>query len=186
MNRLHRWYCRSGYWSREVRDRILPWVLEKADLGENVLEVGPGPGVVTQLLRQRTRQLTSLEIDRSLAAGLRHRFEGTNVDVQLGDATSMSFADGAFSGAVSMTMLHHVPTPELQDRLLAEVHRVLRPGSTFAGCDSRPSPVFRMAHWFDTMVLVDPATFPGRLERAGFRDICVDSASGIFRFRAVA
>ena len=54
--------------------------------------------------------------------------DGTNVTVVAGDATSMPFPDGSFSGAVCFTMLHHVPSAELQDRLLTETYRVLRPG----------------------------------------------------------
>jgi hypothetical protein len=32
----------------------------------------------------------------------------------------MPFTSGRFSAAVCFTMLHHVPTPALQDRLLAD------------------------------------------------------------------
>lgn len=186
MNAVHRWYCRSGSWADQVRDRILPWVLRDTDLGDDVLEVGPGPGVVTELLRARTTRLTSVEIDPRLAASLRERFTGSNVAVHEGDATRMPFAAGSFSGAVSMTMLHHVPSSARQDELLSEVHRVLRPGAVFAGCDSRSSLFFRLAHVLDTMVLVDPETFAQRLERAGFREVRVEVRSAAFRFRAVA
>jgi ubiquinone/menaquinone biosynthesis C-methylase UbiE len=48
----------------------------------------------------------------------------------------MPFDDESFSGAACFTMLHHVPSPEAQDRLFAEVGRVLRPGAPFAGTDS--------------------------------------------------
>lgn len=186
MNLLHRWYCRSDHWGQTVRDRILPWVLADAALGEDVLEVGPGPGRVTDILRDRVTHLTSLEIDPALARSLQGRFEGTNVDVRLGDGTRMDFPDDTFSGALSMTMLHHVPSPELQDALLAQVRRVLRPGATFVGCDSRTSAGFRVAHLFDTLVPVDPATFGERLAQAGFRDIQVDTNARAFRFHAVA
>ncbi|MEP6297733.1 MAG: methyltransferase domain-containing protein, partial [Ilumatobacter sp.] len=104
--------------------------------------------------------------------------------VQQGDATAMPFPDGTFTGAVSFTMLHHVPSPELQDQLLREVRRVLRPGGTFAGSDSRSSRVFRLAHLADTMVLVDPDTFASRLEAAGFRDLDVEAKPKAFRFRS--
>ncbi len=82
-------------------------------------------------------------------------------------------------------MLHHVPSAELQDRLLAEVARVLRPGATFAGSDSRYSRVFGALHLFDTMILVDPERLPERLEKAGFKDVRVDVAERAFRFRAL-
>ena len=184
MNLVHRWLCRSGTWKRTVETRILPWVLDGLNLGSNVLEVGPGPGVTTDLLRTRVAHLTCIEVDRKLARALARRMAGANVNVLCEDATAMSMRGGSFDSALSFTMLHHVPSAELQDRLLAEVARVLRPGGVFAGIDSRYSRGFRLLHLFDTMVVVDPATFPGRLAAAGFRDISVDTNPYAFRFRA--
>lgn len=96
----------------------------------------------------------------------------------------MPFPDATFTGAVSFTMLHHVPTPRLQDQLLGEVRRVLRPGAWFAGSDSRTSLVFRLAHLADTMVVVDPDTFATRLRAAGFHEVEVEAGKSAFRFRA--
>ena len=182
MNTLHRWYCRSGHWRRTVEERLLPWALAGAELGGDVLEIGPGPGLTTDVLATRVPRLTALEIDAALATSLRRRQAA--VRVVEGDATAMPFPDASFSGAVSFTMLHHVPTAAAQDRLLDEVCRVLRPGGTFAGSDSTPSLIFRLAHFRDTMQLVDPDGFAERLTRAGFRDAEVRVAKGAFRFRA--
>lgn len=184
MNRLHRWYCRSAHWRRTLETRLLPWVLAGCDLGDDVLEVGPGPGLVTDALRRRGLALTCLEIDPGLARTLRARMPREQVRVVEGDATEMPFEDGRFSAALSMTMLHHVPSPELQDRLLREVRRVLRPGGTFVGSDSVSSRSFEWFHAFDTLVPVDPTGFAGRLEAAGFRDVSVQPATRAFRFRA--
>jgi hypothetical protein len=79
-----------------------------------------------------------------------------------------------------------VPSPELQDRLLGEVRRVLRPGGVFAGSDSLTSPLFRLLHVRDTLVPVDPDGFAARLEAAGFRDAEVKVAGRSFRFVARA
>lgn len=54
------------------------------------------------------------------------------------------------------------------------------------GSDSRLSTLFRLAHLFDTMVVVDPDAFPERLARAGFSDVRVDAVDRAFRFRASA
>jgi hypothetical protein len=83
-------------------------------------------------------------------------------------------------------MLHHVPTQELQDRLLVQARRVLRPGGTFAGSDSRWGPLFAVAHVRDVMQLIEPATFADRLHTAGFPDATVDAQRRMFRFRATA
>jgi SAM-dependent methyltransferase len=184
MNLLHRWLCRSGRWKTTVQTHILPWVLEGIEIGPNVLEIGPGPGVTTDLLRTRADSLTCVEIDGEFADSLRQRTAGQNVTVLHEDATSMSLADGTFDTAVSFTMLHHVPSIALQDRLLAEVARVLRPGGIFAGTDSVYSRFFGFLHLFDTMVIVDARTFPERLRAAGFVDIQMDLKKYAFRFRA--
>jgi SAM-dependent methyltransferase len=162
----------------------MPWVLRDVVPGDDVLEVGPGPGLTTDSLRHWAPKLTAIEIDPSLADALRVRTRGTNVEVVTGDAAAMPFVDGRFSSVVSFTMLHHVPSAERQDHLFSEVHRVLRPGGTFAGSDSTGSFVFRVAHLFDTMVMVDPDTLGTRLIAAGFADAEVLQAEGAFRFRA--
>lgn len=132
MNRYHRWYCRSHRWAKRLQGAILPGVLKGVDLGDNLLEIGPGPGVATDWLRQRAANVTAIEIDARLAESLRKRFHGTNVTVVEGDATCMSFPDGRFSGAVAFTMLHHVPYA-VQDRLFSEAARVLRAGGHVRG-----------------------------------------------------
>jgi SAM-dependent methyltransferase len=184
MNFVHRWLCRSARWKEAVGTYILPWVLDGIEVGPRALEIGPGPGVTTDLLRSRVDSLTCVEIDKELAASLRRRTMGQNVTVVCEDATAMPFSDATFDTAFSFTMLHHVPSVVLQDRLLAEVARVLRPGGTFAGTDSVYSRSFGLLHLFDTMVIVDPKTFPARLEAAGFGDIQIDVNQYAFRFRA--
>ena len=164
--------------------QYLPLMLENVDLSDDVLEIGPGPGVTTDWLRTRVPHLTAVEIDEALAESLRRRMEGTNVTVVEGDGTAMQFPDATFDSAVCFTMLHHVPSPELQDRLLGEACRVLRPGAVFIGSDSTPSLMWNIYHLFDTRVPVDPDTFGGRLERAGFTDPQVRRFPGGFSFRA--
>ena len=94
----------------------------------------------------------------------------------------MPYREGVFSGVVSFTMLHHVPSPKLQDRILAEVWRVLRPGGVFAGTDSRWRLMMPIVHVFDTMVLLPPQTMAARLHTAGFTDVVVETAKTRFRF----
>jgi SAM-dependent methyltransferase len=184
MNRFHRWKSRTSIWKKALANEIIPWALKDVELGGDVLEVGPGPGMTTDILRERLPRMTSIEIDPRLAVALRERLQGTNVIVVEGDATAMPFADGSFSGAVSFTMLHHVPSIALQDRLLAEVYRVLKPGGVFAGSDSRWSVGFHLIHLWDTMVIVEPETFAARLAAVGFTDVSVKVAKQAFRFRA--
>jgi ubiquinone/menaquinone biosynthesis C-methylase UbiE len=105
---------------------------------------------------------------------LRERFaDSPSVEIITGDATQLDFADGTFTGAACFTMLHHVPTVELQDRLFAEVARVLRPGAALVASDSIGSDELAVAHEGDTYNPVDPATLSGRLAAAGFEHVVV-------------
>ncbi len=183
MNRIHHWLCRSAHWQKTLEQRV-PWVISEANLDPSLLEVGPGPGLTTDLLRSRVQHLTAIELESKSAAALRSRLRGTNVDVVEGDATAMPFPDASFSACVSFTMLHHVPSGELQDKLLREVRRVLQPGAAFVGSDSLQSIFMRLIHLGDTLVPIDPATFGARLEAAGFKVIAIEKGTDAFRFHA--
>jgi 16S rRNA A1518/A1519 N6-dimethyltransferase RsmA/KsgA/DIM1 with predicted DNA glycosylase/AP lyase activity len=75
MNLLHRWYCGSSRWAALVEEALLPWALELEGvaLGAELLELGPGPGVTTEVLRRRVARLTAVELDAALAARLARR-----------------------------------------------------------------------------------------------------------------
>src|SRR5437868_14891666 len=55
-----------------------------------VLEIGPGPGVLTSILARRARRLIAIELDKVLAAQLRMRLGlSTNVEIIEGDVLSI-------------------------------------------------------------------------------------------------
>lgn len=180
MNLMHRRLCSSQKWADTVAARM-PGFLDGVDLGDDVLEIGPGFGATTRTMVDRLPALTCVEIDPDSVGLLRAEF-GDRVDVVLGDGSSLPFPDGRFSAVVCFTMLHHVPSPERQDRLFAEAARVLRPGGVFAGLDSQPSLRFRLLHVGDTMVVLDPATLPDRLRAAGLERVEVDRFPGQVHF----
>jgi SAM-dependent methyltransferase len=182
MNLLHRKLCSSARWKQVVQRYALPWVLEDVELGGEVLEIGPGYGAATEVLQGQVGRLTCVESDRDLAERLSHKI-GVNVRVRCEDATAMALPAASFDSAVCFTMLHHVPSVELQNKLFAQVLRVLRPGGVFAGTDSLKSRFMGIVHWFDTLVPVDPASLPQRLTAAGFVDVQVDVNPHAFRFR---
>jgi SAM-dependent methyltransferase len=173
MNENHAKLCPSPEWAAWLQDDVLPGLTAGVDLGAEMLEVGPGPGAATEWLRHRVRRLVAVEVDTAAAAALAARFGGSNVEVAAGDAAELTFPDASFDSAASFTMLHHVPTPALQNALLAEVLRVLRPGGVFVGSDSLASNDLHHFHDGDTYNPVEPAAFLTRLQTLGFGRITI-------------
>jgi SAM-dependent methyltransferase len=169
-----------------VAGELLPWVLASYELGDDVLELGPGPGLATDVLRRLVPRLTAVEIDETLAAALARRLAGTNVTVLHGDGSQLQLEAARFSAVTLFTMLHHVPSAGLQDRLLAEARRVLRPTGLLVGTDGMDTSERREVHTGDTFVPVDPATFADRLVTAGFTNPVVERNGDRFRFAALA
>jgi ubiquinone/menaquinone biosynthesis C-methylase UbiE len=182
VNEVHLKLCASPEWAAYVEEELLPWALGDMKLGIDVLEVGAGPGLTTDVLRKQVPHLTAVEMDDALAASLADRLVGTNVEVVHADGTALPFEGELFDTATCFTMLHHVPSAGLQDRLLAEVRRVLRPGGLLVGTDSTASSALAELHDGDVYVPVDPETMPFRLESAGFSDVVVEQADGRVRF----
>src|SRR5215211_1948507 len=168
MNDEHLRLCASAEWAALVRNDLLPWVLGDDELGDDVLEIGAGPGLVTDLLIERAHRVTAVEIDEHLAAALRRRLGGRQVDVLTADASALPLPDNRFSSAACFTMLHHIPARQLQDRTLAEIARVLRPGGLLVGTDGEDTPARRALHVGDVFEPIEPAGLVERLRTAGF------------------
>ena len=63
MNEMHLKMCSSAEWAEAIERWIIPWVLESVELGDDVIEVGPGPGLTTEVLRSQVQRLTAVELD---------------------------------------------------------------------------------------------------------------------------
>jgi SAM-dependent methyltransferase len=172
MNPDHEKLCGSEEWAADLRAQILPVVTAGISLGQDMLEIGPGPGAATAWLLERVGHLTALEADEAAAARLAARYPGS-VTVDIGDATQMPYGDESFDSVGSFTMLHHVPTAAAQHQILAEVLRVLRPGGWLAGSDSLASNDLHCFHHDDTYNPAEPSTLLVWLRALGFTPITI-------------
>ncbi|MGH9562360.1 MAG: class I SAM-dependent methyltransferase [Terracidiphilus sp.] len=165
---------------------MVPSALADVQLGDDVLELGPGDGITTELLRPHFARLTALELDPRTAKSLAARFRGTNVTAMQGDASAMPMRDCQFSGAISLHMMHHIPSADLQNKVFHEVWRVLKPGGVFVCVDSVDFASLRMRliHIGDKILPVDPSSVARRLGPAGFRDVSVETNRHAFRLQA--
>jgi ubiquinone/menaquinone biosynthesis C-methylase UbiE len=183
MNENHLELCPSPEWAALIQDEVLPSLTRHADLGEDMLEIGPGPGAATEWLRQKVKRLNAVEVDAAAAGKLADRFAGSNVEVIVGSAAELSYPDESFDSVGCFTMLHHVPTLALQNKILAEAFRVLRPGGVLICSDSLASNGLHHFHEGDTYNPVEPTSVLARLQTLGFENITV-VVDGILKFIA--
>lgn len=188
MNEDHLALCSSPEWAAYLTDDLLPWVLHGYDLGDHLLEVGPGPGLATDILSRLVPRVTAAELDADLATKLASRLAGPpeveHVRVVVADATLMPFLSGRFSAVACLTMLHHIPSAAAQDAALEQMRRVLRPGGVLVGSDGLDTPDRRRVHHDDIFVPVDPRTLAGRLTSAGFSEPKIDVRADRIAFAA--
>ena len=185
MNWFENWFCGSSYWRRTTRTQVIPWLLSGAELGEHALELGAGLGAATEELRRNAGRVTSLEYSHAFAAGLAQRLQSPNGDALQGDASALPFPEKTFSAAIAVLMLHHLKSPDLQERAFAEIFRVLRPGGVFLAIEIPDAWFHRIGHIRSTFVPVAPSSAPARLAAAGFSSVSIDFLRGAYRMRAL-
>jgi SAM-dependent methyltransferase len=167
-------FCLGPEWRTMLEEEILPYALGPAHLGDRVVEVGPGAGFTTEVLRRSADHVTAVELDPELAAGLRRRLADPGVTVVEADGRRTGLPAGTFTGAASFNMLHHVPTDDDQDQIFAELQRVLRPGGRLVMMDGIALDEVRAFHQDDVYHPIDPDGLAGRLGRVGFTDVRVE------------
>ena len=173
MNENHARLCPSPEWAEHIQHDVLPLLTRDIDLGSAMLEIGPGPGAATGWLAGRVSKLTAVEVDPDAARLLADRYAGTNVEIVTGSGTELDYPVASFDSVGCFTMLHHVPTPALQNAILAEAFRVLRPGGFLVGSDSLASDELHQFHAGDTYNPIEPASLITRLQTLGFAPVTV-------------
>ena len=182
MNSFENWFCASGLWRYLTERRWLPWALDGTNLGEDVLEVGAGPGAATAELARRMRSVTSLEYSHDFCVKLRAKVDAARV-VQ-GDASVLPFESQTFSSAIAVLVLHHLRSRDAQDRAFAEIFRVLKSGGVFVAIEIQDGWLTRVTHFRSTFVPVSTDGLDSRLRAAGFSNVSVNNRSGAIRIRA--
>jgi SAM-dependent methyltransferase len=179
MNENHAALCPSPEWAEFLETEVLEPLATRVELGDELLELGPGPGASTHWLRGRVRRLVALELDSDAAEKLAAEVAGTNVTVTVGDCTDIPFADESFDSVGSFTMLHHLSTSRAQFATLCEAFRVLRLGGVLFGSDSLASQGLHQFHEGDTYNPIDPARLFIYLQAAGFGHVEVSAGDGL-------
>ena len=128
----HASVVRTHAW-RTVENSAAYLVPHLAD-GQQVLDIGSGPGTISIDLARRVRPGRVIGVDASAdiveqAAGLAASAAVDNVEFRVGDAYALDFADASFDVVHAHQVLQHLARPV---DALREFRRVLRPGGILA------------------------------------------------------
>jgi len=117
----------------DIRFARTIWVFDNVRAGSAVLHLGCGPGMLALLKRKR---VTLTGVDASPDSVLAARRNGYDAVFQA-DLFSLPFTDATFDHVVSLDALNELMAAD-QERALAEMKRVLRPGGvTLHAMESR-------------------------------------------------
>jgi SAM-dependent methyltransferase len=190
---------------RPITERMLE--LAGIGLGHRVLDVAAGTGEQTLMAARRVGPrgfvLAADIADRMLAyLNEAARKQGLgNVQTRLMDARALELESESFDAAICRLALMLIPE---RDRTLAGIHRALKPGARFAAIVlstaeklphiSEPLAIARRhaglppAPFEDPgmFALGDPAALRGAFQRAGFRDVTVETVASARRFPSLA
>lgn len=123
---------------RTVREEILTDMINicqgKAPQQMKVLEIGCGAGRVTRALAEVFGQVRAVDVSgemvRQATAALADR-PGVRVFQNNGTDLSVLGEERDFDFAFSSIVFQHIPSREVIEKYVSEVHRVLRPGALF-------------------------------------------------------
>lgn len=115
-------YGQNGAFVHGLAGGVLEWLAARP--GERILDLGCGDGQLTRRIAATGAEVQGVDASPQMAEAARSR--GVAADVA--SAELLPYADGASDAVFSNAALHWVRG---QDAMLAEVHRVLRPGGRF-------------------------------------------------------
>jgi len=137
----------SGYYRREIFDRIDRALAPARRVSGPILEVGTGPG----LLARHRGDVIAMDVSDHDGVAL------------CADAHSLPFATASLSAVIGVDVLHHLARPA---DALAEIDRCLAPGGRFVLVEPWTGPLgylfYRFIHHEDCAAVPDPfgAAFP--------------------------
>jgi SAM-dependent methyltransferase len=133
-----------------IRRRYMGRVLDRIGIqpGEQVLELGPGPGAFTVEAAHLTGPaggLIAVDIQAKMIAQVEERVREaglTNVEMHVASAYELPLEDESLDRAFLVTVLPEIPD---RRRALAELHRVLKPGGILSITEEFLDPDYPLA-----------------------------------------
>ncbi|MGR3466871.1 MAG: bifunctional 2-polyprenyl-6-hydroxyphenol methylase/3-demethylubiquinol 3-O-methyltransferase UbiG [Shimia sp.] len=183
-----KWWSDDIRWVRTLKnmvpgrlryfDRFIDW------RGKRVLDLGCAGGFLAEALAKRGADVTGLDpAEDAIEAARAHAAqEGLNIRYDVGVGEEMPYADASFDAVCCVDVLEHVRD---LDQVMANVARVLKPGTPFFYDTINRNPLARFAvitmaedvlrllpkGTHDPDMFITPAELDAAMTRAGLRSM---------------
>jgi ubiquinone/menaquinone biosynthesis C-methylase UbiE len=91
----------------------------------SILDVGCSTGIIANYFSDYFGAVVGFDIDDSAIQYARENFTKDNIEFNIGDAMDIRYPKNSFDVVICAQVYEHVPDT---DKLMAEIHRVLKPG----------------------------------------------------------
>jgi SAM-dependent methyltransferase len=148
----------------EAGEKVAVMSVATEALGAPILDIGVGGGRTTPLMRAISTDYRGIDYLPEMVAIARRRFP--DAEFRAMDARQLDFHSGRF--ALATFSYNGIDSVDLKgrQRVMAEVHRVLRPGGRFVFSTLNRDTMSRLPHWPDWQVFHGTGLQPARLFRA--------------------
>lgn len=134
------------YFLRGKADSLVSLLQKHAEagaLGSACLDIGCGIGAMHPALIGRVRSLSGVDVSQEAIAAAQEA--NPMAEYRAYDGHRLPYEDGAFDMAVTICVMHHVPSAQWP-AFVAEAWRVTKPGGMFAVYEHNPiNPLTRLA-----------------------------------------
>ena len=135
--------------------------------GMNILDVGCGTGSHLELYQRYQCNLFGIDLSPSMLEVARERL-GDSAQLDLGDATEMTYEDDKFDLVISMLSLHEM-SPETRLAVLNEIKRVLKSDGRILLIDFHPGPYEPLQGWVSKTIIFFSELAAGREHFKNYR-----------------
>lgn len=122
----------------------------KYDKGDCVVDVGCGPGLVTQYISQFVKEAIGLDLTPEMIRVAQEGINGAdkgkrfrNISFVVGNMSQVHFADASVDGCITRYTFHHLERPEIA---FSEMVRITKQGGRIVILDATPHPIKALAY----------------------------------------